>query len=200
MTHRPLPCSTLIYDAEVAHIPPRRGEPVDPRYTYATSWDDPLSLGISVVCAYDLATDRFRVFTLDTLDVFGALVAQREHIVGFNSLRFDDGLLAAHGVNVRTTYDLLDEIRVATGQPRGYVKGQTRSGYTLGDVAMATLGVGKQGSGRHAPKLWQDGKIGAVIDYCLDDLALTRDLLRAASIVDPETTGRGERHVVLAPL
>ena len=38
----------------------------------------------------------------------------------------------------------------------------------------------KTGSGTHAPILWQRGHTGAVIDYCLQDVALTAKLFRLA--------------------
>ena len=37
--------------------------------------------------------------------------------MGFNSLNFDDKLLAANGMNVTTDFDLLAEVRVAAGMP-----------------------------------------------------------------------------------
>ncbi|MCT7971223.1 hypothetical protein [Laspinema olomoucense] len=122
----------------------------------------------------------------DNLAEFEALVKQADEVVGFNSLKFDDNLCAAHGLNVRTTYDLLCEIRVAAGMPPHYVKGVTRSGYSLEALAQANLGMGKSASGALAPQLWQQGQQGKVIDYCLGDVAMNRKLYQQRSqLVDP---------------
>ena len=61
-------------------------------------------------------------------------------MIGFNSLSFDDKLCKAHGIEVETTYDILCEVRQATGQPPFYAKGFTRAGYNLDALAKANLG------------------------------------------------------------
>ena len=54
--------------------------------------------------------------------------AYGERIVGFNSHAFDDRLCQANGIEITSDFDLLGEIRVASGQPAHYVKGLTRTG------------------------------------------------------------------------
>lgn len=181
--------STLIYDCEIVRcIPPA----VKPDLEYCGGWHDHANMGISVIGVYDYLSKNYRVFLEDNFGDFGDLVRQRDVIIGFNSLAFDDKLCAAHGIDVYTTYDLLCEVRAASGQPREYVYGQTRKGYSLEALARTNLGTGKSGSGALAPEMWQRGQRGAVIDYALLDVQLTRRLFELGvgdGLTDP--TGRG---------
>lgn len=176
----------LIYDCEVVNCIPNWGEELDPNLKYCSGWDDFDGMGISVIGAYDFRQDRYRIFLEDNFQEFQKLVDDRKAIIGFNSLCFDDKLCEAHGLKVSTTYDLLAEVRVASGQPRYYVKGVTRGGYSLEKLTWANLGYGKSGSGSLAPELWQRGQQGAVIDYCLQDVEITRRLFdRRLTLTDP---------------
>jgi hypothetical protein len=86
----------------------------------------------------------------------------------------------------RFTYDLLCEVRAASGQPRQYTPRVTRGGYSLDALAKANLEISKSGRGDLAPKLWQRGEYGAVIDYCLRDVMLTKRLFeKRTHLVDP---------------
>lgn len=171
--------SALIYDCEIEKCIPERNAPNDPSLAYCRGWDDHANMGIAVIGVWDYQTQSPRVFLRDNFAEFAALVKQRETIIGFNSHFFDDLLCAANGIEVTTTYDLLVEVRRALGQPDGYVRGVTRSGYRLEDLARANLGEGKSGDGAQAPILWQRGQQGAVIDYCLRDVMLTKRLLES---------------------
>lgn len=185
-----LPIDAIIYDCEIARcIPPKWDEEPDPELKYCNGWDDFSGMGISVIAAYDYWADRYRVFLPDNLDDFQALVSNRKAIIGFNSISFDDQLCYAHGLQVTTTYDLLAEVRIASGQPPHYVKGQTRGGYSLEQLAQANLGYGKSGTGSLAPELWQRGQRGSVIDYCLGDVAITKKLFEMRSRLTDPTTG-----------
>jgi hypothetical protein len=178
--------NAIVYDCEIIRcIPPA----ANPDLEYCAGWHDHAGMGISVIGVYDYLSDQYRVFLEDNFADFVKLAADREHIIGFNSLAFDDKLCAAHELPVTTTYDLLCEVRIASDQPPHYRPG-TRPGYSLERLAQANLKVGKSGSGAFAPELWQRGQIGRVIDYCLGDVALTKQLFdRRRQLIDP--TGRG---------
>lgn len=160
----------LFYDCEIIKlISP------EPGYMHCGGWDDFDNMGISVIGACH-SEFGVKAFLAEEFDVFLDWIHQSDRIIGFNSMAFDDFLCQANGIDISTTYDLLVEVRVATGQPPGYVKGQTRAGYSLGALANANLDCGKSGSGELAPKLWQDGRKEAVVSYCLNDVYLLRDL------------------------
>ena len=104
-----------------------------------------------------------------------ALICDR--LIGFNSVAFDDKLCHANGMDaIKTDFDLLREVRIASNQPPDFVRGVTRGGYNLQNLALTNLGKGKTGSGELAPVLWQDGKKQEVVDYCLNDVKLLRSL------------------------
>lgn len=185
--------SALVYDTEIIRCIPNSRNPAwqpEPDLEYCEGWHDYKGMGISCITAYDYLTDSYRVFLEDNIADFQALTLEREHIIGFNSSSFDDTLCAAHGLIVRTTYDLLCEVRIASGQPPYYSRGLTRAGYSLNNLTKANLGVSKTASGELAPVLWQRGEYGAVISYCLNDVQLTRKLLEmglAGELKDPVT-------------
>lgn len=165
----------LFYDVEIAKCIPDRYGNNDPKYQYCGGWQDYENMGIACIGVYT-PKYGYQIFICSDLDEFQALVDDADEIIGFNSISFDDCLLAAHGIRIKTTYDLLCEIRVASGQPPHYTPGQTRGGYSLERMAVANLVAGKSGSGELAPKLWQDGKYKEVFDYCLDDVKLLVEL------------------------
>lgn len=172
---------TLIYDCEVANSPLIKG------------WSNWEGLGISVIgCIW---ANEETAFAFDNRDPnylvkFQKTVQQAEKIVGFNSRNFDDQLCNWWGVNINTTIDLLEEFRIMSGQPPKYTRGVTKAGYSL-DAIVQENGLGaKTGHGADAPKLWQQGKYKEVIDYCLNDVLLTKRLYlmwREGILKDPTT-------------
>ena len=183
--------SAIIYDCEIIKCIPDRGRPNDPRLDYCAGWDDHQNMGISCIGVFDYQSDQLLVFTGETLADFAALVKEREHVIGFNSRFFDDLLCRANGIEVTTTYDILVEVRRATGQPDRYVRGLTRAGYNLDNLVWRNLGASKTGSGELAPRLWQQGKHQEVIDYCKHDVMLTKRLLETwGNLIDPTDESR----------
>lgn len=185
--------NALIYDVQIACCVPnsvaRAGTPDDehlPDLEYCEGWHDFQGMGISCIAAYDYATDLYHLFLDDNFEAFQALVRSRKHIVGFNSSAFDDPLCAAQGLFVTTNYDLLNEVRAASAQPAHYVYGETRPDGALFALAIENLGFEKASIGRSAPELWQRGMRGAVLNYALRDVQITKALFdRRAALRDP---------------
>lgn len=178
----------LFYDCEIKNLIPDRYGYID-KYTYAKGWDDFEGMGIACVGTY--ATWKgYGVFLSNQLEEFRQLVDECDILIGFNSISFDDRLLAANGVNIETTYDLLCEVRIASGQPPHYTRGVTRGGYALENLAKTNLGRGKTGTGSLAPQLWQNNQYEQVVQYCLNDVELLKELWeRRSHIIDP-TNGK----------
>lgn len=181
-TDRP---SALIYDCEIINCIPGQTEPL-PGLQFCEGWEDWGGMGLACIGVYDYLTDRYRVFLEDNFDQFAALVKEREHIIGFNSFLFDDVLCKANKIEVRTTFDVLLHLRKATGQRMLYTHGVTKPGFNLDNLAKLNFGTGKTGHGAQAPALWQTGHIGQVIDYCLADVALTRQLFERPTVIVPD--------------
>jgi len=192
----------LIYDIEIKKaIPPKDAREIIPGVEYCAGWQDHKNMGIACICAYDYQTDRYRVFTEANLPDFVKLVQERETLVGFNSIAFDNKVLGAAtgfsyaGVN----YDSLREIWISLGLSPTF-QYPSHTGYGLDEMCRANFGTQKTGNGAMAPVYWQEGKYGEVIDYCLNDVKLTKQLfdkaLAGESIKKPKT---GEDLVLRLP-
>lgn len=168
----------IIYDIEIVKgILGKKEQPL-PDIQYCAGWDDHANMGISTICAYDYAEDRYRVFCKDNFESFQDLVDSTDIVAGFNSIAFDNRVCAAHGIVVRDdkSYDLLVEIWKAHGLDAKF-KYPSYIGYSLDAMAVANLGRQKTGHGALAPVQWQRGEIGSVFDYCLTDVWLTKKLI-----------------------
>ena len=166
----------LIYDCEIIAAIPDKTDSRLFGIRYCAGWRDFTNMGISVIGAYDYAEDRYRVFCADNFAEFEALLPQR-YVVSFNGIAFDDQLHAATALVLaaKTDYDLLVEVWAGAGLGPDFSY-PTHAGYGLDAVCEAN-GLGrKTGHGARAPVLWQQGKIGQVIDYCLQDVRLTKRL------------------------
>ena len=178
----------IVYDIEIVKaIPNKDGSRVE-GVEYCEGWKDHANMGVSVICAYDYETDRYRVFCRDNWSAFADLAAKSKPLVGFNSLAFDDQVVRHADLLVCTEYDLLVELWKAAGLG-GAFEYPSHIGFGL-DAAAKANGVGqKTGYGGTAPVYWQQGKIGDVIDYCLEDVRLTKRLLdkvlRSGTLADP---------------
>ena len=183
----------LIYDIEIVRaIPNRDGSRID-GIEYCGGWHDHASMGISVIGAYDYDTDRYRVFCRDNFMEFVALSCQPDRLmVGFNNIAFDDKVIVLN-MPVSTSaprYDLLVETWAAVGLGPTFDY-KTHGGYGLDALCELNFGTKKTGNGALAPVAWQQGKIGDVIDYCLNDVRLTKQLFERAIAGEAIKTPKG---------
>ncbi len=182
----------LIYDIEILRAIADRSGKRESDIQYCDGWQDYAGMGIACIGAYDYKYDRSRVFLADNLQAFGMWAVTQECIVGYNNNRFDNRILEAHGITIlpEKSYDLLQEIWRAAGLGPDFHP-QTHGGYSLDAVVEANFNLTKSGTGAMAPIRFQRGEVGAVIDYCLHDIALTKRLLdrviRGGAIRDPKT-------------
>lgn len=185
----------LVYDLEIVKAIPSTREPRLDGIDYCAGWNDHANMGVACLCAYDYQTDRYRVFTEANLADFAKLASERL-VIGFNSIGFDDKVVNAAvpeaGNAVQSGYDLLVEMWVAAGLAPTFQMG-THGGFGLDATCTRNLGSKKTGNGALAPVMWQRGEIGAVIDYCMEDVRLTKKLLdrilRAGKLLDPRGSG-----------
>lgn len=168
----------IIYDAEIIKAIADKKHPHQVGIEYCEGWRDFKGMGVSVVCAYDYNEERYRVFLKDNFSSLQALFDQHDLLVGFNNLRFDNPLLGASELLAPAfkSYDILREIWQAAGIGPEF-RFPTHLGYGLDAVLRANLpGMAKSGDGAMAPIWWQQGEIGKVVDYCLEDVRLTKRL------------------------
>ena len=57
----------IVYDTEIVKAIRHRSEPVLPDIEYCQGWTDFAGMEISVLCAYEYRTGRYRVFLEDKL-------------------------------------------------------------------------------------------------------------------------------------
>lgn len=174
--------SLIIYDCEVANMIPNKREAIVPGITYCKGWTDFVGMGISVIGTFNYATNEYAAFIPDMggLQGFQTLVSRADAILGFNNHGFDDPLMRAHGVNFEhsASVDLRVECLRATGIPMGDAK--FIKGFSLPKLAGVNFGAGKTEEGALAPIMWQRGERQRVIDYCLNDVLLTKRLVDKA--------------------
>lgn len=176
----------LIYDLEIIKgISPRDPSERVSGIKYCNGWGDHQGMGISVLCAVSLPENRPYIFLKDNLKQFEQLAAEAETLVTFNGVGFDDKVLVANGIKIPQgkSYDLLAEIKAAAGSFKG--RG-------LNAMLAANGFKSKTGNGAMAPILWQQDRLGEVIDYCMSDVWLTAQLFQASQsgpLMDPVTRG-----------
>ncbi len=186
----------LIHDSEIIKSIPSRNEPNDPSLEYCKGWHDHTGMGISVIGAYDTEDKRYHIFLEDNFDEFQRRLDATDIAVGFNNISFDDKLYRANGITLATekSYDILVEIWRGLGLPLVF-NFQSHGGLkaSLNNVCKAQGLRVKTGSGAFAPVDWQRGNRGTVIDYCLNDVAMTLDLMKVivtkGEILHPNGSG-----------
>lgn len=131
-------------------------------------WGNAARMGISCVVVYDSKTDRFEEYLGEDLPRLVEHLKTLDLVVGFNISRFDYAVLRGgspfdfHGL---PTLDMLTEVH-------------KRLGYrlSLDHLGENTLGVRKSADGLMALAWWKEGKIREIVDYCRQDVRVTRDL------------------------
>ncbi len=132
-------------------------------------WDHVDKLGISVACAYDSKTDEFLSFQESELKKLVDLCEERL-VVGYNIRGFDLPVMVPYGLNIKRVdaFDIMYDLETLTRQR--FLK--------LEAVARGTLGAGKSADGLQAVEWWKTGQIQKIIDYCLQDVKVTRDIFQ----------------------
>lgn len=169
----------VVYDCEIKHCIPDGKNPVPAGVMCCQGWTDYLGMGISLITAY-IFGEGYRVFLPDNIEEFKQLAVDPNVILaGFHNHRFDDRLIeACLGIQIDKgrSWDLLREIAKAAGlNPDG-----VPHGYGLNAMCEANFLPKKTGHGALAPILWQDGRIGTLVDYGLGDTTRTVKLIELA--------------------
>ncbi len=130
--------------------------------------NDPTLLDISVVGLYDSATDSYSSYDESEFPKLWKIIEQADVLIGFNSDHFDIPLLDKYypgDLFAIKSIDIMVAVKNALGRRLG-----------LGNIASATLGVGKSADGLEATRWWKEGKYQEVRDYCLQDVKVTKML------------------------
>ena len=136
-------------------------------------WANPAGFGLAVAKALDEQGHMHTFYEQDGPALI-AFLAAKDLVVGFNSVKFDCGVLSAHGDvgAIRTrSLDLLLSLDQATGIPHCV---------SLNNACKATLGAAKLlPDGGEAVRLWREATPAGrrlVEEYCAEDVHLTHRL------------------------
>lgn len=130
------------------------------------------NLEVTVVGIYDSVSKKLSGFYKDELHKLWPILESADMLVGYNSDHFDIPILNKYYAGDLTKFksvDLLKEIKNVLGRR-----------LKLDGIAEATLGKNKSGNGLEAIGWWKEGLKEKVMQYCLDDVAITDELYRYA--------------------
>jgi DEAD/DEAH box helicase domain-containing protein len=124
-------------------------------------------LGLAVAVTYSSADGTFHHYREEDVAQLVADLEAADRVVGFNLLTFDYEVLRAYqpGFAPPETVDMLDHI-------------YRRLGFrvSLDNLASTTLGARKSADGLQAVRWYREGRIQEVLDYCQQDVEVTRRL------------------------
>lgn len=129
-------------------------------------------LKISLIGVYFYETDTYESFLEPDLPKLWPRLEKSTRIIGYNLFGFDYPCMQQYytgDIMKLPTVDIMYEI-------------EKRIGFRikLDDVAHATLGIGKSGTGLKAVEYWRNGEIDKLRDYCLQDVRVTKEIYEKA--------------------
>ena len=131
-------------------------------------WHNAQEMLVSVVVTHSSADNRFHIYEEDDLSSLFEDLRQADLIVGYNIQDFDYAVLSRYAPYSVENLPTLDMMKVVQAQCRKKVK--------LDNLAKTTLGTSKTADGLAAIKLFRDGKMHDLVEYCTQDVRITRDL------------------------
>jgi DEAD/DEAH box helicase domain-containing protein len=133
-------------------------------------WQNTHLMRVSVVVVFDSIDKTFLIFKEDRIDTLFDLLGRADLIVGFNIKKFDYTVLNAYtNGNLKTlpAFDILEDIHKRLGFR-----------LSLDHLASETLGQRKTAHGLQAVEWFRNGEMEKLVDYCRNDVAITRDLFQ----------------------
>ena len=131
-------------------------------------WQHADRMKISCGVLYDSRADSYFEYLEDQVPEMIRHIRRLDLIVGFNIKRFDYKVLSAYSRLDFTriqTLDILEDVHRCLGYR-----------LSLNHLCEITLGQPKSADGLQALRWWKEGRIREIVDYCRDDVRLTRDL------------------------
>jgi hypothetical protein len=165
-------------------------------------WDATDQMGVAVAVVYEYEKDRFRVYgdTPVMLEALRKRIKSATRVSGFNIVGFDYPVVWSTSRKdwkcdpdlLGRSNDILRRIWLAEGLDPDHFVPRSHGGFSLDAVADVTLGgIKKIGKGADAPKWYKAGDWSRVVTYCIDDVAIERDLINFVDqhgyVVSPRT-------------
>lgn len=125
-------------------------------------------LGVSVGVAYRYETDEYLVVTEDSIQELIDALLDADLVVGYNVKGFDYHVLRGYSdadFDALPTCDMMYDLEDRLGfRPK------------LESVAVPTIGGGKSADGLQALEWWRRGEVDKIIEYCTEDVRVTKEL------------------------
>ncbi|MDE0502965.1 MAG: ribonuclease H-like domain-containing protein [Candidatus Poribacteria bacterium] len=131
-------------------------------------WENIAGMGISVATSYDSGTGEFNSFEESEISGLVEQILGAGLVVGYNQLRFDYRVLSAYSNAdfwALPNFDMLAAVKATLGHR-----------LKLDHIVKATLRTKKTGDGTQAVQWFRNGEIERVIEYCMNDTKVTREL------------------------
>jgi len=144
-------------------------------------WGNIIDMGMSVGVLWDSADEDFHVYLEHQIPQLIDHLRQGDMIVGFNHVDFDHRVLAGsettsdrrHQLYLElvalNNFDMLTELKKILGHR-----------LKLDSLARPTLQAGKSADGLQALAWYKEGRIDLIIEYCKQDVEVTRQLFQYA--------------------
>ena len=160
-------------------------------------WSNRKEYGLSIGCYWDCWENTWGVFDTYTLPAFVKKIVDRKPmLISFNGLGFDFPTMDEVMLGMvseehhlyekikylsnefqkiyKDSYDILNYIKLASNRSK---KGLN----SLSSICEHNGIAIKSGSGKDAPILWQQRRVAQLIQYCLNDVMITKDLAEKIS-------------------
>jgi DEAD/DEAH box helicase domain-containing protein len=148
--------SILIFDLETQHLADEVG-----------GWRNIAKMKLACAVTYNMEAGTFTDYVEADVERLLTDLRAASLVVGFNVKRFDYEVLRpyAGGPLTPPTLDLLETLYQTLGFR-----------LTLDSLASATLAHSKSAAGTQAVEWYKTGQLQKVLDYCRQDVQVTRDL------------------------
>lgn len=131
-------------------------------------WNRAERMGVSCAVLYDSQSAQFHTFLQDQIPQLCRHLETLDLIIGFNIIPFDYKVLSglsSFDFQGLPTLDLLMKIHEILGYR-----------LSLDHLAQQTLGCQKSADGLMALEWWKQGEMDKIVEYCTQDVRVTRDL------------------------
>ena len=131
-------------------------------------WQNLADMKLALAITYNDLSSQFRTYHEKDVDRLLLDLVMADRVVGYNIDRFDLPVLKPY-----TDWDLS---RIRTFDMLADIYRKLGFRLKLGDLAEATLHVGKSADGLQSLKWWKEGRVDLIEQYCRRDVEVTRDL------------------------
>jgi len=133
-------------------------------------WENTHCMGLAVGVVWDSCEQEYFTYQESTTKQLVKKLQTADLVVGFNVKKFDYGVLQHYTRDISLiddipTFDMLD-----------YIKDKLGHRLSLNHLAENTLNAKKSADGLISLQWYKDGEIEKIVDYCKQDVKVTRDL------------------------